>query len=206
MALSEFWQSVQAGARFVSPNVSVDSPKLDASAIERSLRLSTIWLTPRVVEGFDPDDFNFLPPPQRNGLFKSVQSFRSIAEKVPADKPPTSLQIAKALPSFVKILSLLQPNQYVDPEAFVLGKKIENETEGKLPGWVRELRFQTGDDANGFPAIWIWVEADDKAMALDVLRDNTRAVSEILRQSSRKISPDRWPYVRFRSTSELQAA
>ena len=43
----------------------VDSPKLDPNEIERLLRGSTLWLTPRAVAGLDAKDVEFLPDAER---------------------------------------------------------------------------------------------------------------------------------------------
>jgi hypothetical protein len=126
MALRDFWISVRTGARLIAPTATADSPRLDSAKIERILRGATIWLTPRSVHGFDASDFDFLTEAERNQLSKSVERFREIASQVPPDKPATPQQIQQALPEFLRILEVLRPDKYADPEALVVGKRVEN--------------------------------------------------------------------------------
>jgi hypothetical protein len=108
-----------------------------------------------------------------------------------------------ALPPFRRIVEILRPDKYADLDALVIGKRVEQLLRGRLPDWVRELVFETGNDAVlGEPAIWIWVEVDDDAAAEDVFSENTRSVRDVLQPAVRKLAIDRWPFIRFRTTSE----
>jgi hypothetical protein len=207
MALREFWTHVRVAADLVSwTGATVDAPRLDASRIERILRESHSWLMPRVVEGFDEHDFDFLSEEGRRSLQESVRGFLRVAERVPDDAGPSPQQVQDALPYFRRIIELLRPDKYADPDALILGERIEQFVEGRLPTWVREMVFETGNDANGEPALWIWVEIDDTAAAEDVFSQNTKSIRTILERAVRKVAIDRWPYIRFRTTSEQRTA
>jgi hypothetical protein len=76
---------------------------------------------------------------------------------------------------------------------------------GNLPDWVRELRVETGHDASGDPALWVWVEVDDAASTDAGFTMSVKQIKTLLENAVRTISPDRWPYVRFRTVSEQEA-
>lgn len=194
--------SVRTGASFVLPSATVDSPKLDATRIEAMLRGAHIWLTPKSVEGYEESDFGFLSVDERARLTQGVNDFVAVARQVPPDQPATDEQVQTALPAFRCVLEVLRPDKYGDVEALTIGKRIEQHLAGNLPDWVNGLRFETGDDANGDPAIWIWVEVADAAAKADVFSKNTKQVREIIEKSLRKLGIQHWPYVRFRTSSE----
>ncbi len=206
VSLRDFWISVRIGTGLVSPKATVDSATLDANQIESILRGADLWLTPRVVEDFDENDFGFLTPEERHRLAQHVTRFRSVASTVLGNAPATKQQVGAALPEFRGILEIIRPDKYGDPKALVLGKRLEQQVHGKLPKWVRDLRFETGNDAAGDPALWIWVEVDDAAANSDVLTANFEQVRERLERAVTNLRVDRWPYIRLRTASEQQAA
>jgi len=204
VAPRDFWTNVRAGASFVAPQATADSPRLDSAAIENILKREVIWLTPKTVEGFDPKEFEFLSPAERASLTDAVDRFRDIARKVPPNKPATDEQIQQALPQFHRIVEILRPDKYADPDAFVIGKRVEQRLADHFPPSICELRFGTGEDTSGVPALWIWVVLKNEAAAKDVFSSNVRAVRELLEATVRELGTDRWPYVRFRTDAELQ--
>ncbi len=86
------------------------------------------------------------------------------------------------------------------------GKRVEQELARTLPDWVREIRFETGNDSNGDPAVWIRGKIDDEAATGDVLSKNTRQARSLLREYVRQLEIPNWPYIRFRSSSERAEA
>jgi len=204
VAARDFWMNVRVGASSVTPTATADSPTLDPAAIENILRRAAIWLTPKTVEGFDPKDFEFLSPAERASLTDAVDRFRDIARQVPPNKPATDEQINQALPRFRRIVEILRPDKYADPDAFLIGKKVEQRLADHLPPSICELRFGTGEDTSGGPALWIWVVLKNEAAAKDVFSSNVRAVRDLLEATVRELGTDRWPYVRFRTDAEMQ--
>lgn len=204
MSLNEFWLNVRTGARFVAPTAAADSPFMDAAEIERRLRRATTWLTPESVNGFREEDFSFLNSSERRELADAVTGFRTIARRIPPDQPATDQQIREALPHFLRIFTILRPDKYNDPEALVLGKQVEQRLAGSLPEAVLDLRFETGEDVGGQPALWIWVILKDEAVQGDALAKNTQAIRQILHRAVRELGFAHWPYVHFRTASELQ--
>jgi hypothetical protein len=207
MALREFWANVRSTGGLISRRAAVDSPRLDAHRIERILRKSSKWLTPKAVEEFDPHDFEFLSEEERRDLQESVNRFLQAVEHVPESGRPSEAQVEAALAAFRRIVDILRPDKYADLDALVVGKRLEQYLRGRLPEWVRELVFETGNDATlGEPAIWIWVEIADDAAEDDVFSQNTRLARSIVDEAARKIAPDRWPFILFRSSSEQRPA
>jgi hypothetical protein len=119
MAKTDFILSVRTAVGFLDPEVQTDSQSLDSAEIRQQVRHAVVWLTPRSVEGFVPQDFAELPEPQRNELNAEVEAFRSVAEQVPAGAPATEEQIEAALPHFLRIVSLVR--------------------EAVLPPWIADL-------------------------------------------------------------------
>jgi hypothetical protein len=203
MSLEDFWMSVRTGARFITPIPVADSIGMDRAEVERALRNHPVWATPDSVEWFDPKDFDFLPAPERQELIDSVERFLSVVLHVSPDQPATDQQVQEALPYFQRITEILRMDKYADAEALVLGKRIERQLADKFPQSVQELRFETGPDLYGSPALWIWVILKDEAAEEEVFSSNVRAVRELLTRTVRKLRLERWPFVRFRSADEL---
>lgn len=200
MSLRDFWISVRTGARLLAPSATVDSPKLDAGAIERVLRGGTLWLTPSVVAGFNESDFAFLPDVERTRLGGLVADFRQIAAQVPPTAPADEHQIETALPLFRDIIAVLEFDRYGDAEAYRVGKQIERAIESHRPAELVELRFNTGMDNTADPAIWIWAFLSDELEG-DFLR-RAHTLRPLLDWASRNIAPDLFPYISFRSVGE----
>jgi len=119
MAKDDFISGVRTAVGLLDPEVQTDRRSLDSEEVRRQFRNAVIWLTPKSVEGFVPQDFAELPEPRRNELKAEVEAFRSRAEQVPADAPATDEQIEAALPHFLRIVSLVR--------------------EALLPPWVADL-------------------------------------------------------------------
>ncbi len=199
----EFWRSVRAAANFVAPPVTADAPKLDAVAIEQALRRTTVWLTPRAVAGFNDEDFDFLPDADRAKLALLVTAFRQIALEVKPTAPPSHAQVAQAVPLFRDVVGILEFDRYGDAEAYRLGKQIEQAIEPYRPKELAELRFNTGPDHSGDPAIWIWAFLTDVAAESDErFLENAEQLGKMLDLVARALVPDRWPYLSFRSIAE----
>ncbi len=206
MALKRFWTSICSAARFLVPAVIADAPIFDGSDIEAGLRRTRDWLTPESVAGFDEQNFGFLADDTRRRMAQCVNDFRAIAQQVASDEQGSDEQLEAALPSLLGVLEVMRPDRYADLDALIIGKKVERELAGRLPGWVREIRFETDNDSNGDPAVWIWVEIDDDAATPNVLSRNTRRVRSLLGECVQQVDDPHWPYVRFRTSSERAEA
>jgi hypothetical protein len=203
MSLRDFWINVRTGAGLIAPQVTVDTPKLDSSSIEGTLQRATLWLTPRAVAGFNEADFKFLPDHEHEKLTQLVESFRRIASTISPTASAPDETVAKALPHFRDIVLMLEFDRYGDAEGYQLGKQIEQSIEPYRPKELAELRFNTGLDHSGEPAIWIWVFLTDAASVSDEqFLENVQRLRDILDPVARTVAPDRWPYLSFRSLAE----
>ena len=203
MALQEFWNNVRIGARLIAPHVVADAPRLDPASIESALRRATLWLTPRAVEGFSEADFPFLPNDQRERLAKLVKEFSEVAAKVSPTEAAPLEAVNSALPLFREILQMLEFHRYGDAEAYRLGKQIEQKLQPHWSKEIAELRFNTGLDHTGDPALWIWVFLTEEVSKND--EDFLKAAQRleaILDPIARRVDPDRWPYLSFRPITE----
>lgn len=204
MSLFDFWISVRIGAQMVAPpRVVVDSPHLDAGRIEQMLRTTDPWLTPEVVAGFDERDFSFLPDDERGHLARLVADFRAVAETVSPTGPAPRDAVERALPLFRDIVRSLEFDRYGDAEAFRLGKLIERGIAPRRPPELAELRFNTGLDHSGDPALWIWAFLSDEVSDTDArFLETAQTLRDLLHSAARRVAPDRWPYISFRSLAE----
>lgn len=205
MSLREFWSNVRSAAAMITPTVTADSPRINHDQIERILRRAAIWLTPRAVEGFEERDFDFLNMDERVQLSEAVRLFRDVAVQVDPKQPARPEQMQAALPYFQRIVEILGSNKYSDSDAFMLGKSIERHIAGRVPNTVLELRFETGDDSSGDAGLWVWVVLDDRVADDDEeLLANTSAIEQLITDAVRQLGIRRWPYVRFRTNSDLE--
>ena len=203
MALQEFWNNVRIGARLIAPQVVADSTPPDRGFLESTLRRATFWLTPRTVEGFNEADFTFLPKQEQERLAKLVNEFSTVAAQVgPTDDAPPEV-IESAFPLFLGILQMLEFHRYGDAEAYRLGKQIEQKLQPNWPKEIAELRFNTGLDHTGDPALWIWVFLTEEVSRNDEdFLNAANRLREILDAIARRVAPDRWPYPSFRPITE----
>lgn len=203
MALDEFWRNVRAAARFIRPSAIADSPSLDATKISKMLESSDFWLAPAAVRGYVETDFSFLAPGDQQQLSDAVELFRAVAQNVNPKGPATPEQVAKARPAFQSILELLEFHRYGDAEAFRLGKIIEQKLTPLHPAHLDHLRFRTGLDSTGDPALWVWgyvaqTGEYDETTFLEWADDIRRVVDPICRE----FAPEGRAFLYFRSTAE----
>jgi len=203
MALHEFWTNVRIGVGLMSPQAIADSPRIDTATIENALRRATLWLTPQAVAGFEESDFPFLPEDERVRLAILVKDFRDLAGTVSPTEPAAKDVVDSAMPLFREIVEMLEFDRYGDAEAYKLGKQIEQALGPHRPAELAELRFNTGLDHSGDPALWIWAFLTDEVSENDeTFLKAARRLRGILDPIARRVAPDRWPYLAFRPITE----
>jgi hypothetical protein len=203
MSFEQFWTNVRIGARHISPEVVADAPPLDEAAIESALRKETHWLTPESVEGFQESDFPFLSNEERARLTKAVEGFEKATATVRPTVAPSLHELESALPHFREIVKILEFNRYGDAEAYRLGKQIEKKLQPLQLGDIAELRFNTGLDHSGDPALWVWVFLTEEISSKDEdFLKSARRLREIVHPIARRACPDRYPYLSFRPIRE----
>lgn len=201
MALEEFWNSVRAGRSLMFARTT----KVPAASSAPTQRVrTTLWMSRNSVAGFAPDDFSFLSDRDRERLTRSVSGFLDAISNLTPSVPASQRQVARAEPPFLEIVKLLEFTRYEDVDAFRIGKSIEAEVQGSRPAWLSALKFKTGLDSTGDPALWIWAYLADDAIEGPDANRNEAEVRDLLDAAARSAAPDRWPYIRFRSASEMQ--
>ena len=202
MAIQDFVSNVRTAARLGAPSATVDSPRLDAGRIESLLASADLWLTSRAVSGFDEADFSFLPKNEREALTDAVHTFSNAAAETPSDGSAPKPVRDRAASAFGRILEIILPDKYQDSDALALGRQVEARLGSRLPAWVKDVRFHTGEDASGGRALWVWVVVDDDAIKPDMIGVNTALVRTMIDRAAGEVDETYWPYVRFQAVSE----
>lgn len=201
MAKFQFLKKLRHARNLFVHRVHVDSGITDADAIARRLASSPLWLTPYVVEDFDPAEFPEIPDADRELLSDAVDRFAGIARSVPPNQPATDKQILDATVAFQAILDLLQDYIERDREADEIRRILMSLT---FPREVLTWDIEFGTDSTGDPALWLWIILVDGAADGDEFAVLTAGVREQIRRALRDARIERWPYVRFRTASEEQ--
>jgi hypothetical protein len=76
---------------------------------------------------------------------------------------------------------------------------LTHELHGKLPRWGTGITCQTGLDPVGEPAIWIWVEVTDEAVARRKITRRGQTIHELVGDAYWKIGGRLLSFIRFRS-------
>jgi len=104
----EFILDVRRSARTLQkPNVEADSDTVDTDAIAKILYRAALWLTPKVVEHYYPEDFTGWDKEQQDRLRLAVEEFRETARQVPPDKPATIDQFTEGALRFRDLINVL---------------------------------------------------------------------------------------------------
>jgi hypothetical protein len=104
----EFILDVRRSAKTLQkPNVGADSDVVDTDAIARILHRAAMWLTPKVVEHYRPEDFTGWRQEQQDRLRLAVDRFLQIARQVPPDKLATIDQFTEGTHRFRDLISVL---------------------------------------------------------------------------------------------------
>jgi hypothetical protein len=71
---------------FLHTRDETDNSNIDANSVSDALIRGSLWLTPKVVEGFNVSDFSELTTDQQSELASAVQAFKTVASHVPDDE------------------------------------------------------------------------------------------------------------------------
>lgn len=184
---------------FVHGKVVADSPEVDTSAVDRTLTRAAIWLTPKSVSAFNAADFPELGANRQQELLSAVQSFLAVAREVPSGEPATAEQCGNAAVAFSKILTILDPYLPMPDEARSVEAALRTV---KFPAWVVNWDYELGSDADGVPAVWVDVFADDQTLPMAKLGRAASDLTTSIRQAFQATQIDRWPYVRLKTAVE----
>jgi hypothetical protein len=143
MAQEDFLKHLWRVLRHSVPAVVADNGSVDASAIQRWLAGSDLWLTPKTVEDYDPGDFASWPDEEHRALDAAVGWFRAAAAKVPPDQPATPEQSADAAEAFVQLIGVIQPvirDEWVAAVEGLIGQAVKWAEDR---GWANQRSTKT---------------------------------------------------------------
>jgi hypothetical protein len=105
----EFILDVRRAVRTeLRPTVTTDSQLIDPESVAGAFQRATLWLTPKIVEVYDPAAFSAWPGDLQAELRAAVEGFREVAAKVAADKPATALQLREGVQAFARLKEAVQ--------------------------------------------------------------------------------------------------
>jgi hypothetical protein len=204
MAKQEFLGNFRVARKlFMHPQVQADSSRIDPQAVEERLVRAAIWLTPKSVKGFSPDDFAELGPARQRELSDAIQEFLSVAQQVPPTAPATPEQVKAASPAFAKALAILQP-YLPTPEEW---RKIEEALRTvDLPSWVVNWDYELGSDHEGEAAVWVTIFADEHTAPRKTFGRFSFELGGKIHNALSAAGIKRWPYIRMRTAVEHKTA
>lgn len=202
--LQDFWTNIQYAHRFMPPLAISKPSRLTHEEVKKEFRL-----TAHTAEGFQKEAFSsLLSNDEVERLDQAVKGVREVAAELTPGTLATPEQTARALPHFQAIVDILAPDRFANPEAFKTGKQIEAKLKARRPAKLDHLRFMTGLDSTGDPALWIWAYTKEKDSGEYDQEAFFAAVDEIapaLQSAAEEVAPDRWPYISYRSTLDRLA-
>jgi len=105
----EFILDVRSAARLEQkPTMISDWELINAGAASKALQRAALWLTPKVVQGYEPAEFVAWPEDLRKQLQLAVEGFRPVAGAVTPDKPATADQFRLGLEAFERLLAAVR--------------------------------------------------------------------------------------------------
>lgn len=204
MPVKDFFVQIRSAQSLLTrPRVTTDSTRLDSAEMARSLERADLWLTPRIVAGFDPDDFAFLNHQERNELTTAVNRFREVASQVAVDRPATPEESCAARKELETIIRILKPSEYQNASQLITAKVLERLRRAPLlADSVAGIDYQFNWGFLNEPGVWIWlVVPDDLARSPDFF-DHSERLREVVEDSLTAHGVTLQPHVRFRSVSE----
>lgn len=181
------------------PGPSADGGAEPESEAARRKHAADVWLNARTTAGYDPADFDFLDEDERDELTRRVAELRSLLAEIPPDELPSVEAIARARPIFLRIAALLDFDHHADAAALSLGKRLSRRVRDALPDWVQGLRFETGWDVIGDPALTLWVVAPEDFTRREDWFPRFMHVAEALRKRVAELAPEMFPYIHLTS-------
>ena len=200
---NRFLDNVRIAAGWFNSTVDPLPGAPDSGRITRWLDRADLWLTPKAVEDFEPEDFADSPDCDR--LTEAVEAFRRVAAQVPPAAPAPPALRREAMEAFSEIIRIVRPRlELQDEEAQIArllsGLRLSPDQEGAVAG----VRFGLDTDSLGEPAVRVYVVLRDEvagsAQRFDLLRSLRQTIAETLTSAGIR----RYPYVSFVTVTEEQ--
>jgi hypothetical protein len=93
----------QAARTAEKPAVITSSGLANPEVISRTLHRAALWLTPKVIEGYDAVDFHSWPTELQESLTSAVNDFHAITDTIPSGKAATVEQFARGEEAFQRL-------------------------------------------------------------------------------------------------------
>lgn len=203
------WPTVRRDVGYMSDRAVADRPRFTRKAILERLITNKRWLYDHIFGERFEEGFDFLGETEKRRLCEAVEAVRLVAGEIPEGGQPTAEQLDRAREPFADVVEVMGFDRYDEADDFYFGKQIEQRLKPRPPQ-LDGLRFESGLDHSGFPALWVWafvsesVERDEGAFFAAVDQ-----IHPVLEEAAREVAPDRWPYISFRSAlvpPEVEAA
>ncbi|HVA49954.1 MAG TPA: hypothetical protein VNH11_26545 [Pirellulales bacterium] len=134
----EFIREVRRAARIERrPTTITDSELVKANGASRALERAALWLSPKIVERYAPDDFAAWSGDDQHSLRQAVDDFRAVAAAVPSNKPATREQFSRGLDALDQLQRAVQ--------CIVLSDWLESVERLTVQAeqWAREFGWQS---------------------------------------------------------------
>ncbi len=209
MPLPEFLQGVRRADHGVQSQLGLGQKMWsDQAEMDRILRGAAWWMSPANVNGYDPAELTGLKPQVVEAVTAAVERFRTVADRVSNDQPPTEEEFHVALEALTTICDSLEI-RLSDPASdnvYSAIRTVLSTPEYGLLGTGLGFDFELRADAGGEPAVVVWLVAPDHIDVTSAdFQVRMRRVRQALRQEFARRGIDRWPFVRVHSVSEARA-
>ncbi len=163
MSLQDFFNNVRIGQRLLeSPRAAIDSTEPIPGALAATIEQADLWLTPRTVAGYNPEDFFFLKDDERSELDKAVQSFLRVARSAPPNRPVPMTQHNESRRCLESILRILAPDRFRTPQEWIASQAINQFRESPPASDYLTGAYYRFDEDEGDSTIWIWLVLRDE--------------------------------------------
>lgn len=138
----EFILDVRRAVRMeAKPTVTTDSQLLDPDSGTGVLERAMVWLTPKIVEGYEPAAFEAWPGGLQAGLREAVDRFRAAAAAVPAGGLASEGVAREGVQAFARLKSAVR--EVASSEWLARGRALIN----KVEGWAEGFGWATRREA-----------------------------------------------------------
>jgi hypothetical protein len=206
MGRTEFLRNLQTAFNVLLAQFCVldDSDPLATKRSERDWQklkaTAPVWMSPKVVSGFEPSDFAELPAERLTFLTGAVAQFKKVAEQA-SGRALTNVEVYTGISQFMSILTIVQLES-LDKEAKAIHVALLA-AKKPFPDFVLGLDFTFGTDATGDDAVWIWVLVPDEIDPdTEEFREFAKRFPRAVWNTLAEIKSKRIPYVHFRPLSE----
>ncbi len=105
----DFIADVRKAVRLVHKSFPMtDSQLIDTAMTAKALQRAANWLTPKIIETYDPVAFETWPGDLQEELRNAVNGFRTVAANVPSDKPATTPLFQEGMRAFDRLQLAVQ--------------------------------------------------------------------------------------------------